>query len=195
MAALVSAALFASLSLNLIVQFGLGIEEMPEDGVVRSLPFFQAGVLFVTVFALWALFSYIVTPFFSVLFKYFLLFPFSMLSCWALELAASRFIPKIIPQKKLFNAATAYNGLAFTALTLTLHIASTVLEAFVVSLNFSLGVLFSIFILDEIQRRSSFEAVPVFLRGKPLRLISMGFLSIIFSSTAAILLIALLSAT
>ncbi|MDR2783794.1 MAG: hypothetical protein LBB48_08175 [Treponema sp.] len=194
MTALVSAALFASLSLNLIIQFGLGIEEMPEDGVVRPLPFFQAGVLFITIFALWALFFYVITPFFSILFKYFLLFPFSMLACWGLELAANRFIPKIVSQQKLFNAATAYNGLAFTALMLTLHIASTVLEAFVVSLNFSLGVLLSIFILDEIQRRSSFEAIPVFLRGKPLRLISMGFLAIIFSSTSAILLIALSAA-
>ncbi|MDR2446861.1 MAG: hypothetical protein LBD58_06170 [Treponema sp.] len=191
MTALVSAALFASISLNLIIQFGLGIEEMPENDAVRPLPFFQAGVLFITVFALWALFFYVVTPFSSILFKYFLLFPFSMLSCWTLELAASRFIPKIVPQKKLFNAATAYNGLAFTALMLTLHIASTIVEAFVVSFNFSLGVLFSIFLLDEIQKRSSFEIIPVFLRGKPLRLISMGFLSIIFSSTAAILLIAL----
>ncbi|MDR2194857.1 MAG: hypothetical protein LBP19_10435 [Treponema sp.] len=193
MMVLVAMALFASLSLNLIVQFGLGIHGISENenrvaNGAYPLPFFQVSVLFITVFVLWMLFFYIVRPFFSVLFTNVLLLPCSILSCWVLELTADRFIPQIVPQRKLFSATTAYNGLAFTALLLTVYIASTIVEACVVSLNFSLGILFSILILNEIQKRSSIEAVPVFLRGKPLRLISMGFLSLIFTSTAAILL-------
>ncbi|MDR2794061.1 MAG: hypothetical protein LBB61_10445 [Treponema sp.] len=193
MIALVSLALFASLSLNLIVQFGLGIHDLSEDGDRTTnsacpLPFFQAGVLFITVFVLWTLFFYITRPFFSILFKDVLLFPFSILFCWALEFAADRFTPHLVPRRKLFSAVTAYDGLAFTALLFTMHIASTIVEACIISLSFSLGVLFSILILNEIQKRSSIEAVPIFLRGKPLRLISMGFLSLVFTSTTALLL-------
>lgn len=191
MAGIISLTLFTSLSLNLIVQFGLGIREITEDDDTVPLPLFQSGVLFITVLILWALFFYGISSFHSVLFKYFLFFPLSVLSCWALELAASRFIPRIVPKKKLFSAFSAYNGLALTALALTEHTASTLIEAFVVSLSFSLGSLFSILILNEIQKRSFIETVPSFLRGKPLRLISTGFLSIIFTLTAAILLKAL----
>jgi Na+-transporting NADH:ubiquinone oxidoreductase subunit NqrE len=189
-AELAALALFSSLSLNLIAQFGLGIQPLSEDEG-ETLPLFQSGVLFITVLALWVVFSIIITPYMSELFIYFLLFPFAMLGCWALECAAERFIPRVVPKKRLFSAVSAYNGLAFAALALTLHMAGSFVEAFALSAGFALGILFAVLILNEIRKRSAIENVPVFLRGKPLRLISMGFLAIIFSSTAAILLKAL----
>ncbi len=190
---IVSIALLASLSLNLITQFGLGIQSLPEDADKASspLPLFQACILAIAVPPLWAFFSGVILPYISVLFAYFLMFPLSMLVCWALEIAAERFVPRVVPKHKLFDALSAYNGLAFTALALTVHIAADFLEAFVMSISFAAGTLLSILILNEIQKRASIENVPAFLRGKPLRLISTGFLSIIFTSTAVILLKAL----
>jgi electron transport complex protein RnfA len=105
-----------------------------------------------------------------------------------LEALVIRFFPTIDLGKNFFNPISAYNGLVLMALILTIHIAVSFIEAVIVCVGFSAGILFSILILIEIRKRSSTEAVPSFLRGKPLVLISMGFLSLIFTSAAAILL-------
>jgi Na+-translocating ferredoxin:NAD+ oxidoreductase RnfA subunit len=193
MTALISSALCAGLSFNLIVHFGLGIQEITEKERT-PLPFLQCGVLFIGVFLLWMLFFYVFTPFLPLLLEYFLFFPLSALLCVGLEKTAEHFFPVFSnsanapSEKKIFKAESAYNGLAVTALILTVRIAHSFAEAFITALCFPLGVILSILILNEIQKRASIEAVPPFLRGKPLRLISIGFLSLIFASTAAILL-------
>lgn len=192
LASLVSLAVFASLSLNLIIQFVLGVQEIGQEDEPEPLPLFQAAVLFIAVLLLWFLFFYVVAPFSSFFFEYLLFLPLSVLACLGLEAAAKYLFPQIIPKKSLFDPNSSYNGLVLTALILILHIASNFAEAAVVSLGFSLGVLLSILILRNIRLRSYAETVPFFLRGKPLLLISMGFLSIIFTSTAAVLLNALI---
>jgi electron transport complex protein RnfA len=80
------------------------------------------------------------------------------------------------------------NGLAPASLFLTLRLAVSPADALVLSLGFSLGCLTAALILREISKRSSLEAVPIAFRGAPLTLISMGLLSLIFSSVAAIFL-------
>jgi electron transport complex protein RnfA len=189
MGTVLSLAFFAGLSLNLIAQFGLGIQEITvhNEKPIR-LPFFQTGIIFVGVLLLWIVFSYAILRFFPIFFAFVLFFPLTASVCVGLELAANRFFPALVPGKMVFNPFSAYNGFVLTALILTLHIAGNLVEAVIVSLSFSLGILFSILILNEIRKRSSTEAVPEFLRGKPLILISMGVLSLIFTSTTAILL-------
>jgi electron transport complex protein RnfA len=81
--------------------------------------------------------------------------------------------------------------LAVASLFLSLRLAVSLEDALVLSLGFSLGALAAALILREISKRSSLEAVPGTFRGAPLALISMGLLSLIFSSVSAIFLRAL----
>jgi electron transport complex protein RnfA len=87
----------------------------------------------------------------------------------------------------LFSGSSC-NGLSLVSLFMALRLAITPAEALALTLGFSLGALFAALILREINRRSSLEAVPEMFRGAPLTLISMGLLSLIFSSVSAILL-------
>ncbi|MDR1466245.1 MAG: hypothetical protein LBI40_01290 [Treponema sp.] len=186
-------AVSASLAFNLIIQFGLGVYELTGKKAT-PLPFMQVGILFVSVWFLWAVFTYALIPLFSIFFGYILFFPFCSVACTGLENLAYRLRQDIFPKMemvKVFSPLSAYDGIAVVALVLTIHIAGTFLEAFVVSLSFAAGILFSILILNEIRKKASMEAAPVFLQGKPLMLISMGFLSLIFTSSAMLLFNAL----
>jgi electron transport complex protein RnfA len=175
---LAALAVFSSLSMNLLLRCGLGMRRAAQDGG-KPLPFAQMGLLVLAVLVLWVFFSHLPALGF---FTYPLLFPLSSLVYAGLEglffrLALKRAFPR--PQTYLFC-----DGLTAAALFLTLHLASGFAEAAVLALGFALGLLLSLLILAEIRRRSRMEAVPRFLRGSPLTLISMGLLSLIFSSAA-----------
>jgi electron transport complex protein RnfA len=143
---------------------------------------------------LWAFFTYILVPFSLGFFEYMLLFPLSVLVCMGLEAAVNHFFPKVLPalpdlpKVKLFSPLSAYNGLVPAALIMSLNMASSLIDAAVLALGFYGGLLLASLILREIQKRASLEAVPEFLRGLPLMLISMGLLSLIFSATGIIFL-------
>jgi electron transport complex protein RnfA len=177
-AQLAALAVFSSLSMNLFLQCGLGM-----GGAVRKwetpLLFFQTGTVFLSVLLLWVVFAYILPLGF---FEYLLLFPSSALVYAGLERFLFRIIlKKEIPETRIIGFC---DGLTAASLFLTLHLASGFIEAAVLALGFALGVLLALLILNEIHRRSCMEAVPRFLRGSPLALISMGLLSLIFSSAA-----------
>ncbi|MDR2102681.1 MAG: hypothetical protein LBP42_01110 [Treponema sp.] len=180
-----SLAIFSSLSLNLIVQLGLGIEN---SGPLRQdegrLPLVQIGSFFLAVPLLWAFFTYLLTPFFFGFSEYFLLFPLSALAGIGFDRLFAFFSPKAAARGEAFTPMTGYDGLILAALALTLHLASAFIEALVLSLGFSLGILLSLCILRGIQKRSVIERTPLFLRGVPLMLLSMGLLALIFSSAA-----------
>jgi electron transport complex protein RnfA len=187
---LIFLAVFSGLSSNLVLQFGLGmggISAKRDKGGGPLFPF-QLGLLFAAVLLLWAFFIYIVSPLGLGLFEYVLLFPLSAVVCIGLELLTLRLFPRLFSPPPLFNPVSAYEGLAVVSLLLTLHLAVSFVEAAVLSLGFSLGIFLSILILNEIRRRSVMEMVPDFLRGSPLVLISMGLLSLIFSSLTGIFL-------
>jgi electron transport complex protein RnfA len=183
MSVLLSLAVFSSLSLNLIVQLGLG---MGNIGALRPgterLPLFQLFLLFLSGPLLWLVFSWFSSLFFFDFGEYFLLFPLSVLVCMGLERIFSFLFPKTRVQPGLFNPMTGYDGLAPAAQILTLRLAASFTEALVLSLGFSFGVLLSLLILRGIRKRSVTEKVPQFLRGVPLTLLSMGLLALIFSS-------------
>ncbi|MDR2535589.1 MAG: hypothetical protein LBD29_06105 [Treponema sp.] len=184
---MISLFICASLSLNLILHFALGIQGIIE-GQERAgpIPFFQGGVLFVSVLVLWFFFSYIIAPLAFGFLEYVLLFPCSALTCVGLETLCARFIPHIVPDSKLFASESGYNGLVLTSLWLTLHIAGTPLDAAILSLSFALGSLFTMVLLHYIRKRSALEMVPVPLRGRPLMLITIGLLSLLFMSLTTI---------
>ena len=178
---LLALAVFAGLSLNLILQFALGLNRVEKE---YELPFSQIIGLFVTVLLLWIIHTYILNFFSWEFIGFFLIFPLSALSCLGFEIIEKRFFPNIIGKTRLFSALSAYEGLVPASLLLTLNLAVNFLDAFVLSFFFALGCLMAIFILMEIKRCSTLEEIPSWFRGMPLVLISSGLLSMVFASVA-----------
>jgi len=184
-------AVFSGLSLNLLLQFALGTtgsacDTLPKGETRRKLPYFQLGVLFVSVLFLWIIFTYVFPPSWKDFSVYFLLFPLSALICMGLELLRERFFPKFGPAIKVFSALTAYDGLAPVSLIITIVLAANFAGALVLVLFFVIGNMAAMLALNEIRRSSTLEWVPRFLRGSPLVIISMGLLSLISVSAAAV---------
>ncbi|MDR2630831.1 MAG: hypothetical protein LBC60_07915 [Spirochaetaceae bacterium] len=182
--------ILSGLSLNLILQFGLGIQSIVFDDEnqkrVYGFPIAQGGILFLSIPFLWFLFVHIVAPLSLGFLGVMLFFPLSVLVCMGLETAVIHFFPKALPKDKVFAPLSADNGLIPVALVMILCLASSLGEAVVLSLGFCGGVLLATLILKEIRRGSSLEAVPAILRGLPLTLISMGLLSLIFSALGVV---------
>jgi Na+-transporting NADH:ubiquinone oxidoreductase subunit NqrE len=186
-----SLSVFSALSMNLLLQFGLGLGAAAVRTDRREkVPYIQGVLLFFTVLLLWPFFQFILSPLLPLFFTFALLFPLSALVCYALEFLAAPVIAKIFPSGlcRVFHAKTAYDGLAAAAVFITFTMASRFSEALVLSAGFAAGVLLSLVIVREIRRRAAMEAVPQFLRGVPLTLISTGLLSLIFGSAAAVFL-------
>jgi len=188
---LATLAVFSGLSLNLLLQFALGAagaagDTFPKGETRRRLPYFQLGVLFVSVLFLWIIFTYVFPPSWKGFSEYFLFFPLSALICIGLELLRERIFPKFGPVTRVFSAFTAYDGLAPVSLIITFAVAANFAGAFVLVLFFVIGNMAAMLALNEIRRGSTLEWVPRFIRGSPLILISMGLLSLISVSAAVV---------
>jgi electron transport complex protein RnfA len=187
MGGMISLVVCAGLSLNLILHFGLGVQGVAEGQEdTPSLPLFEGAAIWGSVMILWCLASYVLSPLSFGFLEYVLLFPLASLFCMGFEYGAPRFFPSLVRSSKRFNPESGYNGLAPTALVLTLHLAGTLFEALILSLSFVLGTLLAILLLRYIRIRSALERVPRNLRGPPLLLIAMGLLSLLFTSLTAI---------
>jgi electron transport complex protein RnfA len=200
MSGLIALVVFAGLSLNLLVQLGIGIQDYGSESERRSLAvFFQGGIQFITVLVTWCLFSYILSPLSGGFFEYFLIFPLIFALRYGLERVFARFFSKmgtiaaesgffsgISAISSFFPLSNSYISLSFIALILTLRLAASFLDALVLSFSFSAGNLLAFFLMRAIHRRSTLEQVPGFLRGIPLTLISLGLLSLIFASLATL---------
>jgi electron transport complex protein RnfA len=187
MSAFFSLAVFSGLSLNLIVQLGLGMGNIGiKWSETEKIPLLQLAVLFLSVPLLWVVFFYFLYPFLFEFSEYFLLFPLSVLICMGFERLFNFLFPKAAAQPGLFTPMTSYDGLVLAAAILTLRLASVFTEALILSLGFSTGALLSLLVLRGVHRRSVMEKVPRFLRGVPLALLSMGLLALVFSSLALV---------
>jgi electron transport complex protein RnfA len=207
--ALGTLAICSGLSLNLLLQFGLGIcGIIPETSADPSkgktaytfwrVQSYVSLMLCIAVFIIWLFFTYVLTPLALGFLESFLLFPLSAVACVVLELLFAKSLKALgfSGKWKGFCAApaavsaltpiSAYNGLVLAGLLITLRLASSPAEALVLALGLSLGRLVTVLILREIYKRSCLETVPRMLRGYPLLLISMGLLSLIFCSAAVI---------
>jgi Na+-translocating ferredoxin:NAD+ oxidoreductase RnfA subunit len=191
-----SLAVCAGLSFNLILQFGLGIKALTEtrEGSY-PIPFFQGAALFLGVFILWCVFSYVIAPLGLGFFQYVLLFPLCAFVCMGFETFFTHFlpslvptmVPSLVPSAKPFTPETAYNGLGILSLWLTLQLAGTPFEALVLSLCFASGAFSAMLLIHYIHKRSELEIIPAYLRGRPLTLIAAGLLSLICGSATAVL--------
>jgi Na+-translocating ferredoxin:NAD+ oxidoreductase RnfA subunit len=188
-------AVFSGLSLNLLLQFALGTAGAAGDtghktNTKRELPLIQFCIFFVSTLFLWVFFKYLLPGFWIVFSEYFLFFPLSAIVCMGLELFVERGLPRIFPKftglRKSFSAITAYDGLIPASLIITFVVAESFADVLVIALSFALGSLAAMLTLNEISRRSTLEWVPKYLRGTPLILVSMGFLSLISIFAAGI---------
>ncbi|MDR3146077.1 MAG: hypothetical protein LBU21_07350 [Treponema sp.] len=188
MSTLAILAVFSGLSLNPLLQFGLGIRNF-EAEAQRPLryTFFQWFLLFVTVLLLWLFFMYILSPLSLGFFEYFLTFPLIVAARQGVEKALRYLVPPGKDRPKS-SGRNVHDGLAIVALFFTLRLADSFAAEVVLSLGFSLGSFAAAHVLNTIYRRSSTEMIPPMLRGTPLLLVSAGLLSLSCSSVAVILL-------
>jgi electron transport complex protein RnfA len=183
LAVLLMLAVFSGLSMNLILQCGLGMRSAAgaaasADEQRNYLPA-RMGLMFLTVLILWLIFSLFLVSFSWGGFEYIVLFPAASLVYSSLEYLASRFVL----QRRI--GGRGVGGIfAGAALFITLNTAGNFIEAAALLLGFAAGILLANAIISEIRRRATMEAIPRFLRGSPIALVSMGLLSLIFGSAA-----------
>jgi electron transport complex protein RnfA len=180
----------ASLAMNLLVQFGQGLGILTRDnggeGALRG----RVLIFFISLFFLWFLFTYVLSPLVLDFYWYLLLYPLSAALLRGLEILGSpERIKRFFPSRPLpspFPLPPGWVEFLVLGLLISLHLALNPLEALFLAFSFSLGLVFSLAVLREIDRRSRFGAVPPFLRGGPLALISLGLLSLIFSAASVV---------
>jgi electron transport complex protein RnfA len=184
---------FAALACNLVLGFGLGIRALAlrEEGCRKDrfsylIYFLEGGLIFLSVLILWPVFTYILGPLGLGFFRLILIFPLSAPFCAALDALFKRFLPPEWGWSPIFGTVSACEGLVPVALLLTLYTATSFPEAAVLAGCFVLGILFPALVLEEIRRRAVFEAIPRYLRGSPLALITLGIVSLVSASVAAL---------
>jgi electron transport complex protein RnfA len=185
----------ASLGMNLLVQFGLGLGVLAaRDGDLTPPASYRASaaagalVLCAALLILWIFFTYVLAPLGLGFYWYLLLYPLSVSLMKGLDKLRKKALPTVQALEPCFCFSSKGGSGAAEflpiGLLIAIHLALRPHEALFLSLCFSLGVFFSLEILREIHRRSHLEAVPRFLRGLPLSLISLGLLSLIFTSAS-----------
>jgi electron transport complex protein RnfA len=187
---LIILAVFSVFSFNLVLTFGLGTKEIFESGK-QSIPgsLLQLPVMFITIFVSWLIFTFILSPLSLGFLQYFLLFPLTVFLAFGIETSISTLIPGYMRQNKIFSLYTSYSGLIITALILTLYLADTVMDAFVLSFCLSFSAFFAILLLRMIKLRGKNEKLPSIFSGQPILLISMALLSLVSLSIAYILVL------
>ena len=178
---------FSVLSTNLMLQCGLGIKGVFSSGDQQIKPTIKKlTLIFITVLLLWIIFDKIIFSISAELFIYILVFPVGSLAYDGFEFLYNNFILKKNREKD--SPLSFCNGITAAALFICLNIANNFKEAVALSFGFILGILLSIMIIGEIQKRAVLETVPRFLRGSPLVLISMALMSLIFCASAVMFL-------
>ena len=183
---------FSAFTMNLTLQCALGIKGAAEAGNYgKSATLIKLSVIFLSVIMLWFFFSGVIFSVFSGIFIYVILFPVSYILYETLDFLIFNYLLKK-PASEFECFISFPGGITAAAVFICLNLADSFLETIVLSFGFTSGILLVLLIIREIRRRAALEAVPVFLRGKPLVLITMGMLSLIFS-TASLLVLRIIS--
>jgi hypothetical protein len=186
MSIFINLAIVSGFALNGLLQLGLGIKMVPAKMKFSSLNFWLPPLaMLITAPLSWVIRRYIFSFLGFGFMEVFLLFPISAL----ISLGIGNLLAhdeKGPPTKGL----SAYDGLVFAVSFITIRWALRFSEALVIALSFSLSYVLVSILVTEIHKRSVYESVPSFLQGRPLVLISMALLSLVF----AFISVALLSA-
>jgi len=178
--------IYSGLSINIVLQCGLGIKGIAES---RNPPGISAlikmGIIFFSVVLLWFFFSRIVYSAIHGIFIYVLLFPVSSVVYDLFEYLVFRYMYKEKPEAETFVSFPG--GITAVCVFLCVNLSNGFLETAVLSFGFTAGVFLVYLVIREVRRRAVLEVVPSFLRGKPLVLITMGLLSLVFSVVSILL--------
>ncbi|MCL2184233.1 MAG: hypothetical protein FWB86_00030 [Treponema sp.] len=185
--------IYSGFTINLLLQCALGIKEaveakIPQEGEGSPLDKYsliKSVIVFLTIILLWVIFSKVIYNLIQGIFIYILLFPVSYLIYNGIEYLIFRFIFKKDTEEDRY--ANFNGGVTAVAVFLCLNLSNDFLETVVLSFGFIFGIFIVNLIIREIRKRASLEAVPLFLRGKPLVLITMGMLSLVFTSASLLL--------
>jgi len=184
--------IYSGFTMNIVLQCGLGIKGAVESKSNFNIPaFIKLALIFLSIVLLWLFFSKVLFSIFSGIFVYVILFPISAIVYDGLEFVIFRYIYKNNENTETFISFP--DGITAAAVFICINIADNINEALMLSFGFTFGIFLINLIIREIRRRAELEAVPVFLRGKPLVLIAMGLFSLIFTA-ASLLFFRMISA-
>ena len=176
--------ILSAFTMNLVLQCALGINASSiKPG--RILALVKLGIVFLSVVILWVFFSGIISSIVSGIYIYIILFPVSFMVYDGLEFIIFKYMLKRDRSEEC--SVNFPGGITAAALFVCINIANSFFSAVAMSFGFTAGIMLVLLILCEIRRRAALEAVPRFLRGKPLVLISMGMLSLVFSVSSILL--------
>jgi electron transport complex protein RnfA len=172
--------------MNLVLQCGLGIKGAAESkNPLGMSTLIKSGIIFFSVILLWLFFSRMVYSLIPGVFVYVLLFPVSSIVYDGLEHLVFRYVYKKDTEGECF--VNFPGGITAVSVFICVNIADSFLQAVVLSFGFMAGIFLVYLIIREVRKRAALEAVPLFLRGKPLVLITMGMLSLVFSTVSILL--------
>jgi len=179
--------IFSAFTVNLTLQCALGLKgaAVPDNGSKTS-SLIRLLVIFTSVVILWFLFSKILSSFFSGMLIFVLLFPVSYMVYSGLEYFVFNYLTKKDMEDE--NFISFPGGITAVAAFICIDIASGFLEVLLLSFGFTAGIFLVILIIREIKKRAGLEAVPRFMRGTPLVLVTMGMLSLIFTAVSLLIL-------
>jgi len=173
-------------SMNLVLQCGLGIKNAAESKAPLGISsLIKTGIIFFSIVFLWVFFSRIVSSIIPGIFIYVLLFPVSSIFYDAIEYLVFRYLYKKESKDECFVSFPG--GITAVSVFICINMAINFFEAVVLSFGFTAGIILVYVIVREVRRRAALEVVPRFLRGKPLVLITMGMLSLVFSIVSILL--------
>ncbi|MCL2229697.1 MAG: hypothetical protein FWC01_01230 [Treponema sp.] len=183
--------IYSGFTMNLVLQCGLGIKGVVESkGSMDLSALIKSGIIFASIILLWFFFAHILFSLIQGIFIYIILFPLSAACYSGLEYLIFKFIMKKEIKDESIISFPA--GVTAASVFICINLANGFLEAVILSFGFTAGIFLVNTIIREIRYRAALEAVPVFLRGKPLILIAMGLLSLVFT-TGSLLLFRMIS--
>jgi electron transport complex protein RnfA len=184
--------IFSAFTMNLVLHCALGIKGAAESRNPNKITILiKLGIIFTAVILLWVVFSRVISMINTGIFIYVLLFPVSFILYNALEFFVFSYVLK--REMENDNSISFPGGITAVAAFICINIANGFIETAALSFGFVAGIFLVLVISVEIRRRAALESVPFFLRGKPLVLVSMGMLALIFS-TASLLLFRMIGA-
>jgi Na+-translocating ferredoxin:NAD+ oxidoreductase RnfA subunit len=166
-------------TMNLTLQCALGIKgtaESKKSGALINL--IKTGIIFFSIVVLWLMFSKVLVSISTSIFIYILLVPVSFIVYEGLEFLVYTFLYKNRNEEESFISFPG--GITAAAVFICMNIADGILQTLVLSFGFTGGIFLVSMIVREIRKRAALEKVPYFMRGKPLVLVAMGLMSLVF---------------
>jgi Na+-translocating ferredoxin:NAD+ oxidoreductase RnfA subunit len=174
-------------TMNLTLQCALGIKgnaESKNSGIVVNL--IKTGIIFLSIIIIWFVFTRVIFAISSSIFIYILLVPVSFIVYELLEYVVFSYVFKNRNEEESF--INFPGGITAVAVFVGINIADSFLQTLVLSFGFTGGIFLVSVIVREIRKRASLEKVPRFMRGKPLVLVTMALMSLVFTVSSLLIL-------